>query len=152
MCADAKWVCDLGCGPQFLRRYLGQDVIYLPADLNQWTPDTELCDLNSGKLPSQSLKLCDICVMMGLIGYLRDPKWLIRELAQYAEHVLISYFEGGQNLLSLDELLRTLHLSGFKMVTVESYGAWTMIKATNEQFDNLARLKRLIAREHWRRP
>ena len=105
MCADAEWVCDLGCGPQFLRRHLGQGIVYLPADLIQWTPDTEVCDVNAGHLPVRSLTLCDTCVMMGVIGRIRDPRWFFGELARHVEHLLFSHFDGDRGLALLDELI-----------------------------------------------
>ncbi len=149
MCADAEWVCDLGCGPQFLRRHLGQGIVYLPADLIQWTPDTEVCDVNAGHLPVRSLTLCDTCVMMGVIGRIRDPRWFFGELARHAEHLLFSHFDGDRGLASLDELISSLEANGFKIVTVENYRVWTMVKAVNERFDDQARQARLLARERW---
>lgn len=91
MCGSERWVCDLGCGMQYLKAFLPRSTIYLPADLKQWTSDTEICDLDAGNMPTRSLELCDICVMLGVIDHLLTPERAIEKLSWNVEKILISY-------------------------------------------------------------
>ncbi len=87
----ARWVCDIGCGMQTLRQALPADVIYLPCDLRQWTPEVEPCDLNAGVLPARSLARCDVACLLGVLEYIHDPARLLADVARYAEGIVVSY-------------------------------------------------------------
>ena len=149
MCRGEQWVCDLGCGMQFLRAFLPRTTVYLPADLKQWTGDTELCDLDAGKMPTRSLELCGICVVLGVIGHLRDPEALIQNLSQRVEKVLISFkttdftrngrAQGRAKAYALSEIYAMLDRAGFRITDQRQYLHNTLIKAQSERFDAASR-------------
>ena len=87
----SRWVCDIGCGPQFLRRLLPPSSVYLPADLRRWTPDTAEIELNAGRLPVTYLELSDVCFLLGVLEYLLDLEKFLRALSARVELVVFSY-------------------------------------------------------------
>lgn len=90
--ASSRVVCDIGCGaPQTLRTLLPKTVKYLPADLKQWTPDTELCDLNAGLFPEAALAAADTCVILGVFEYLNEPEKVLSEIAKRCPRLVFSY-------------------------------------------------------------
>jgi hypothetical protein len=149
MCRDEQWVCDLGCGMQFLRSFLPRTTVYLPADLERWTEDTELCDLDAGRLPTRSLDLCGICVVLGVVGHLRDPEGLIQSLSQRVEKVLISFkttdftrngrAQGRAKAYALSEMYAMLDRAGFRITDQRQYLHHTLIKADSDRFDAASR-------------
>jgi hypothetical protein len=149
MCRGEQWVCDLGCGMQFLKSFLPRTAVYLPADLKQWTEDTELCDLDAGRLPTRSLDLCGICVLLGVIGHLRDPEALIQGLSQRVEKVLIAFTttdftrkgraQDRATAYALSEMYAMLDRAGFRITDQRQYVHNTMIKAQSERFDAASR-------------
>jgi hypothetical protein len=86
-----RWICDLGCGMQSLRSLIPESAIYLPADLNQWTPDTLVCELNQGMYPVRYLRMCDVCFVLGVIEYLWRPDLLFAILGEQVEVAIFSY-------------------------------------------------------------
>lgn len=149
MCRAEHWVCDLGCGMQTLKSFLPRSVVYLPADLKQWTSDTEICDLDAGKMPTRSLELCDICVMLGVIGHLRNPESSIQNLSRQVERILISFnstdfTRSGRapsraRAFALSEIYAILERAGFRIIDQNQYVQHTLIKAQNERFDATSR-------------
>lgn len=87
----ARWICDIGCGKQGLRSLLPIGSVYLPCDLKRWTPDTCFCDLNAGILPVSYLRLCDICLVLGVVEYLYDAGSFLHSVKRYAPTAIISY-------------------------------------------------------------
>ena len=85
MIPDAKWLCDVGCGPFQRIRTLRPNAIYLPADLTAWSADTEICDINAGLLPVRSLKLCDVALFMGVLEYIVNTRKLFHSLAEISD-------------------------------------------------------------------
>jgi len=88
---SATWVCDLGCGHQSLRRFLRENVHYLPADLVAWSPEVAVCELNANKWPSLYLYCCDIVYVLGVLEYLRKPREVLSHLAKFCPEIVISY-------------------------------------------------------------
>ena len=87
---EERTVVEIGCGAnQALRSLIGERV-YLPADLHQWTPDTELCDLNAGWYPA-ALAKADVCFMLGVLEYLDDVPSVMRTLVERVPSIIISY-------------------------------------------------------------
>jgi hypothetical protein len=115
---------------QHLKWFLPNRAIYLPADLHQWTPETELCDLDNDRFPSQSLTLCDAAVMLGVISHLNDPDRMLHRLGEYAPNLIVSYSirelhqphksdklsRKRKNSFSLNELVSMLRRNGFVVV------------------------------------
>jgi len=143
---QAQWICDLGCGPQDLRKMLPADSIYLPMDLKQWTDDTIVCDINNKILPSEYLELCDVCFVMGVLEYIYDPTWFLNELASRAEGIIISYNvaelcrvkredNGWVNNLTTEQFRGLVEAAGFKIEDTRLYdNAQLIIKGINPAF------------------
>jgi len=89
--SDSEWVLDIGCGERALRYFLPRSTGYLAADLVQWAPDIEICDLNAGEFPDRYLAVADTSVMLGVIEYLERPKDVFERIAQSSERLLVSY-------------------------------------------------------------
>jgi hypothetical protein len=152
LCKGHHWICDLGCGMQELRYFLPRKAIYLPADLNAWTEDTERCDLDAGIMPVQSLRLGDLCVLLGVVGHLRYPERCFRLLSEDVETVLFSYqskdFLRGEkspnrvNNFALEELYLMVQQAEFEIVYQAQYRRSTFIKARNTRFDAAAVARR----------
>jgi hypothetical protein len=134
---------------QFLRAFLPRSTVYLPADLKQWTHDTELCDLDAGRMPDRSLDLCEICAVLGVIGHLRDPEALLQNLSQRVEKVLISFkstdftrngrAQGRAKAYPLSEMYAMLDRAGFRITDQRQYRHNTLIKAQSDRFDAASR-------------
>lgn len=76
---------------QTLRTFLPANVSYLPADLKQWTEDTEVCDINGGRLPERSIAASDCCVALGLFEYITDPVPLIQFISRSRKRLVTTY-------------------------------------------------------------
>jgi hypothetical protein len=134
---------------QFLKFFVPRTAVYLPADLQQWTGDIEVCDLDAGKLPTRSLELCDICVRLGVIDHLHYPELAIHKLSQKAEKILISYNStdfsrqglptNRANAYSLSEIYAMLEGADFRIIDQRQYLHRTLIKAQSKRFDAASR-------------
>lgn len=143
LCAGAKVVCDIGCGRQTLRHLLPNGTKYLPADLRQWTSDTELCDLNAGVFPTESLAAADTCTLLGVVEYLFDPEEVLKQIAPYVGCVVFSYNArdlveqdraglGWVNALSTGDLMVLCRRSGLVVDRLERIdGGQVVLRAMN---------------------
>jgi hypothetical protein len=124
LCAKSRWICDIGCGKQTLRRLLPPGKRYLPADLKKWTADTEECELNEGRLPIKSLRVAETCTLLGVIEYMVNAPWLLSGIASYCDVIICSYnasdvakqdraAQGWINHYRLNELSQMVLTSGF---------------------------------------
>lgn len=156
-CRQDRWVCDIGCGMQALRWFLSKETIYLPADLRQWTEDTELCDLNRGQLPERALELCDVAVMIGVLYYVQDPEALFGHLSNYAEFVVFTYNPTDTHPkrkqhwichMSEIELLGILARQGFGLHYRTQFGPnrRLLMRVRNKRYGDSHRLRREQAR------
>jgi hypothetical protein len=156
---DARWICDIGCGPQDLKALLPEGSIYLPMDLKQWTEDTITCDINGKKLPRDYIELSDCCFVMGVLEYIFDWDWFLKALAGSAESVIISYNvaelcrvaredNGWVNNLSSEQFKQAITSAGFKIEDTRLYdNAQLIVKAANPSFDAAARSERETKRQ-----
>jgi hypothetical protein len=148
LCTGYRWICDLGCGMQALRLFLPRDTVYLPADLKQWTDDTEICNIDAGLMPSRYLQLSDLCVMLGVVDHLRDPGRSFKLLANSAENILFSYQSTDfsrdnpahqrANDFTLAEMYSLLEEARFQIIEQIQFRRLTLIKARNLGFDTVA--------------
>jgi hypothetical protein len=88
--SNATFICDIGCGMQALKALL-PGAVYLPADLEKWTPEVEACDLNRGLFPEEHLSVAELCFVLGVLEYLRDVEGSLAALSTKAERVILSY-------------------------------------------------------------
>lgn len=82
-------VIEFGAGAQALRGVLPAECRYQPSDLVARTPDTLVCDLNSGypDLAGQA----DVAVFSGVLGYIHDLPGLFDWLRGQVGQVVFSY-------------------------------------------------------------
>lgn len=153
----AKWVADIGCGMQELRRRLSSGSVYLPMDIRRWTEDTVVCDINKRILPTAYIAMADVCVMMGLIEYIYDPEWLFQTLGQSTEAILFSYNaidicqadrvrNGWVNSLSIGDCVRLTLEAGFRIEGVDRFNEQVILKALNTGFGDALRAQRDVLR------
>ncbi len=158
---DAKWVCDLGCGPQELRKLLPADTVYLPMDLKQWSDDTVVCDINNKLLPKEYLELSDLCFVMGVLEYVYDGPWFLNALASHAQGIVISYNvaelckvkredNGWVTNLTTEQFKLLVETAGFKIDDTRIYdNAQLIIRAVNRNFDRSALSQRQLRRDEF---
>lgn len=81
-------VLDMGCGPMWLKRILSPDSIYYPVDYIARGKDTIVCDFNKHEFPDNH---ADIIFCSGVIEYVVDYKWFIKEIAAHGKKCIVSY-------------------------------------------------------------
>ena len=81
-------ILDIGAGAQSMRRHLPANCDYLPLDVVGRTPDTIVCDLNKGSLPSLRV---DWAVASGVLEYLVNVPRFLNELTSVSRQAVISY-------------------------------------------------------------
>jgi hypothetical protein len=171
MAPHASWICDLGCGTlQSLKAALRSGQVYLPADLTQWTADTELCELNELRLPYRSLSICDTVFLLGVIEYIFKPAYLLEAISSNVEFLLLSYnqtpSEGRSSNLSEErrsvgwvndftelELLTLLLTNGFEIQNKQKIlvnDSTTLVTARSKRFTNQQRARRYFNRAAYR--
>jgi lipopolysaccharide biosynthesis glycosyltransferase len=91
----ARWlqnldrVADIGCGePMSLKRHLSRKTEYIPADLQAWTPDVMVIDLDKREFPSGRF---DAVAMLGVLEYLQRPGAALRRARKGSKHLVTSY-------------------------------------------------------------
>jgi hypothetical protein len=149
-----QWVCDIGCGMEVLHSFLPRGTVYLPADLRQWNDGVELCDLDAGRMPERSLRLCDVCVLLGVIEHLEHPEEALRRIADDAEFLVISYNRSDlrldqdrwKNALSTDDLQEMIARAGYKITAEAFFQRQVIFRAVSEIFDDQRRARRAAAR------
>lgn len=144
-----RWICDIGCGAQYLKSFLPRGAVYLPADIEARTPDTEICDLDTGDLPARSLELCDVAVMLGVLSRLRRPQEALTMLRPRVEFLFLP-FPSKERTFTRDGFDAMLSTAGF--VEVDRYnGQLHMLRAMNPDFSDADRMRRDEARSRYRR-
>jgi Methyltransferase domain len=123
-------VCDIGCGPyQLLRYLLPSQVAYYPCDMTAWAPNLEICDLNTGRLP-ESLSSCDVAVMLGVVEYLTHPEKTFREIARTEASLLVTYnpkemrakkHRSWVNAFSAEDFRKMLINAGYRIAKEKPY-------------------------------
>jgi hypothetical protein len=81
---------DVGAGAQTMRKHVKGLTRYTPCDLFQNTPDTHLCDFNSGVIP-QGIEQHDYSLSSGVFEYVREPGPFFDFLKRVGKTVILSY-------------------------------------------------------------
>jgi hypothetical protein len=140
-----RWVSDIGCGKQALSKYLRPGAIYLPSDMKAWDDNVETCDLNEGQLPTKSLSLADVAVLLGVIERIVDLPTLFASLARATEHLVVSYhpiekrptFSGVDvwcHQYSAQEITVMLRAAGYDEITTRAFKEQTIWYARSKSF------------------
>ena len=81
-------ILDLGCGPMWLREFIGQENRYYPVDFIKRGTETLVCDFNKHEFPDIR---ADISFVAGCLEYVIDHEWFIEQIANHSEGCVISY-------------------------------------------------------------
>jgi len=125
---DGARVLDLGAGSMVLKNHLKPHCTYIPADIYDRGQGCIVVDLNEFEFPDDRY---DWVTMIGLIEYLKDPRWVLTRAGQAAPRIIASYnptyavrnFRPRRNRgwichLSEEEFVRIVHQAGFKSTTM----------------------------------
>jgi len=93
--AEYGSILDLGCGIQYLREVIPDNVRYIGVDQYQHKKDTIICDFNKKQFPqviNGEEVHSDIVFIAGLLEYLKYKKWLLKEACKASDkYILLSY-------------------------------------------------------------
>jgi hypothetical protein len=153
-CGDG-FVCDIGCGMMGLNRYLPLRARYLPADLRQWTPGVELCDLNAKRLPEKYLALADTVTLLGVVERIDDLDWLFATLATRAERLVVTYHCADKapkrldwtNAYTTEEFTAKLVNAGWEIAHVEMFRDQTIFVAQSKLFTEEQKQARKVVQD-----
>jgi hypothetical protein len=124
-----KYIYDLGCGTQFLRKLIFQNEInYIPVDYTLRSSDTIVCDFNSGEFPEFIFEN-SLAFMSGLFEYIIDVYSFLSKLKNF-EHICLSYCStnfypdinvrksyGWKNHFSVEEILEIFQKNGYALIS-----------------------------------
>jgi hypothetical protein len=86
---SSQSVMDLGAGAMTLKRYLPDDIRYIPVDYIKRYDETVVCDFNKQEFPNYSV---DTIFVSGCLEYVENVEWFIEKIQnQCAKEVIISY-------------------------------------------------------------
>jgi len=154
------WYCDIGCGQQKLRKILPEGSIYLPCDIKKWTSDTMLCEINQNKIPKKYLLMSDAAFMLGVIEYIYNPLDFFKKIAFFANKIIFSYSclgminldresMGWVNHFTLEEILKIINESGFKVEQYEKFETSQFLFCISNKKSNYFKfLKPILRRNH----
>jgi hypothetical protein len=81
-------VLDLGAGSLVLKRYLKTACTYTPSDLHDRGERCVIVDLNKYEFPEGNY---DWVTVIGVVEYLKDPRWVLARAARAAPRVIVTY-------------------------------------------------------------
>jgi hypothetical protein len=81
-------VLDLGCGPMWLKEFLGPENSYHGCDYLDRGPGTLVCDFNAKQFPDVK---ADVTFISGCLEYVEDVEWFIDRVAAAAPKCVIAY-------------------------------------------------------------
>lgn len=88
MIKDETSVLDLGCGMQWLREMIPDQMIYYPVDLNPIEKNVIVCDFNKMQFPDI---YADLAFISGCIEYINDVSWFVESVSKRCKCVICSY-------------------------------------------------------------
>ncbi len=117
-------LCDIGCGEQWTKEFLPENIKYIPVDYTKRTFDTIVCDLNKKELPSTDI-MKNVVLCSGVLEYIVDLDWFVSSLKN-TDKVITSYCilerfpsikirnrYSWKNNLTLEELITLFIKNGF---------------------------------------
>jgi hypothetical protein len=158
LCGVSKWVCDIGCGMQSLRNLIPKGSVYLPVDLNKWTADTLVCNLNQGEFPKKYSEVSDVVCLLGVIEYIYELDDLFESAAVYSDRVIVSYNPtdmvksdrrgyGWVNDLTVGELEQLVGRHDFVVEDLKKIdGSQVILRMRSTRFSWMRRMRRTAAR------
>lgn len=87
-----KNILELGAANCHLKKFLSEDVNYIPVDYIKYSEDHIVCDLNQHEFPDVNVKKENLCILMlGMFQYITDWKWLLRKIADSCNTFICSH-------------------------------------------------------------
>lgn len=116
-----KSVMDLGCGKQTLKKYLSDDVRYIPVDQHNHLKTTIIKDFNNGEFLYEKV---DAVFGLGIFEYIYNLPAFIKKISSVTNNLVGSYIFYGDrpkpeyvvNKYTADELWEIFENEGFKLV------------------------------------
>lgn len=81
-------VLDLGCGPMWLKEFLGPANRYFPCDYKDRGSGTLLCDFNARQFPDVR---ADVAFISGSLEYIDDYEWFVGRVTAASTKCVIAY-------------------------------------------------------------
>ncbi len=81
-------ILDLGCGKEWLREFIGENILYIPVDYVKRSERCIVCDFNKKEFPSIS---ADVAFLSGVLEYIEDPVWFFAEIYKKCNSLIFSY-------------------------------------------------------------
>lgn len=119
---NPSYVIDVGGGLGTLKKVMCPER-YLSLDLEKWTEETLVCDLNK-ELPD--CEPCDCIICLGVLEYIEDPERFLASLSKYGRKMVISYrrlSKGGMpraNDFTFDEFESLITKAGWRVIKAEN--------------------------------
>lgn len=123
---EVKSIIDLGCGKEALRSIIPCDTTYTPVDYIQRNPQVIVCDFNAHEFPNIK---ADAMFVSGLLEYIADPVWFIKNVCAAGKYCAISYCSfntfsdisyrrqmGWINDFTADNILELFDIYNFKLL------------------------------------
>lgn len=85
---DDRSVLDLGAGQMFLKTILPPKVTYYPVDYFKRFENTLVSDFTKYQFPNI---YTDVAFCSGVLEYIADYRWFIKEVCQHCRKIIISY-------------------------------------------------------------
>lgn len=121
-------VMDIGCGECKLKKYLHDNIKYLPIDQYKTTANVILKNFNQGEFLQEKV---DLAFVSGLFEYIFDIKWIINQITNNSNYVLASYhftdYKKGRcskwvNSYDKDTFLKLFEKNGFELLEMQNLG------------------------------
>ena len=128
-------VLDLGCGIQYLRELISENVKYVGVDLYPHKPDTIICDFNKKQFIDCEDKF-DAVFLAGVLEYIYDIKWLLKKISRISckffcctynfEDYAFKKADIWVNLMSVNRFLDIANKNGFRLVKFDTFSEGQM--------------------------
>ncbi len=125
--SDGEIIYDLGCGKEWLKEFISNEVTYIPVDQQKRSTNTILCEFNNYEFPS-NIDPRATAFVSGCLEYLEDPQWFLDQIADSFSKAIISYCilenisniedrnkTGWKNHLLRTEIIERMTRRGFKL-------------------------------------
>ena len=128
-------VIDIGGGLGTIKRVMNPQE-YVSIDLEKWTDDTVVADLN---ITFPELQSCDCIMCLGVLEYISDSDLFLTSLHQYGAKMVMSYrrfSKGGMdraNEYTFDEVRALLERNGWEIIRTEMLHANEQIYLVEEK-------------------
>lgn len=81
-------VIDFGCGKEWLREFIDENILYTPVDYIKRSEQCIVCDFNKKEFPNIS---ADAAFLSGVLEYIEDPTWFFGEIHKKCQSLICSY-------------------------------------------------------------